>query len=99
MEVKKQRRLTLKERVIIQTLLREKKSKSYIAIGLGRTWSAIGREVHKWVQKKQDNYDAELSHWCAKEDYLNKISTYPLLHFFVYKGLLSNWPAEQTLKP
>ncbi|MFQ3181429.1 MAG: hypothetical protein ACI9Z4_001023, partial [Polaribacter sp.] len=27
MEVKKQRRLTLKERIIIQTLLREKKSK------------------------------------------------------------------------
>jgi hypothetical protein len=71
MEVKKQRRLTLKERVIIQTLLREKKSKSYIAIRLGRTRSTIGREVNKWVQKKQDNYDAELSHWCAKEDVKN----------------------------
>jgi IS30 family transposase len=35
MEVKKHRRLTLKERIIIQTLLREKKSKSYIAIRLG----------------------------------------------------------------
>ena len=100
MEVKKQRRLTLKERVIIQTLLREKKSKSYIAIRLGRTRSTIGREVNKWVQKKQDNYDAELAHWCAKEDYLNKrnldkISTYPLLKFFVYRGLLSNWTPEQ----
>jgi IS30 family transposase len=100
MEVKKQRRLTLKERVIIQTLLREKKSKSYIAIRLGRTRSTIGREVNKWVQKKQDNYDAELSHWCAKEDYLNKrnldkISTYPLLKFFVYSRLLSNWTPEQ----
>jgi IS30 family transposase len=93
MEVKKQRRLTLKERVIIQTLLREKKFKSYIAIRLGR-------EVNKWVQKKQDNYDAELSHWCVKEDYLNKrnldkISTYSLLKFFVYRGLLSNWTPEQ----
>jgi IS30 family transposase len=100
MEVKKHRRLTLKERVIIQTLLREKKSKSYIAIRLGRTRSTIGREVNKWVQKKQDNYDAELSHWCAKEDYLNKrnldkISTYPLLKFFIYRGLLSNWTPEQ----
>ena len=100
MGVKKQRRLTLKERVIIQTLLREKKSKSYIAIRLGRTRSTIGREVNKWVQKKQDNYDAELSHWCAKEDYLNKrnldkISTYPLLKFFVYSRLLSNWTPEQ----
>jgi IS30 family transposase len=100
MELKKQRRLTLKERVIIQTLLIEKKSKSYIAIRLGRTRSTIGREVNKWVQKKEDNYDAELSHWCAKEDYLNKrnldkISTYPLLKFFVYRGLLSNWTPEQ----
>jgi IS30 family transposase len=100
MEVKKQRRLTLKERIIIQTLLREKKSKSYSAIRLGRTRSTIGREVNKWVQKKQDNYDAELSHWCAKEDYLNKrnldkISTYPLLKFFIYRGLLSNWTPEQ----
>ena len=100
MEVKKHRRLTLKERVIIQTLLKEKKSKSYIAIRLGRSRSTIGREINKWIQTKQDNYDAELAHWCAKEDYLNKrnldkISTYSLLKFFVYRGLLSDWTPEQ----
>lgn len=100
MEVKKHRRLSLKERVIIQTLLKEKKSKSYIANKLGRSRSTIGREVNKWVQTKKDNYDAELAHWCAKEDYLNKrnldkISTYSLLKFFVYRGLLSNWTPEQ----
>lgn len=100
MEVKKHRRLTLKERVIIQTLLKEKKSKSYIAIRLARTRSTIGREVNKWIQSKEDIYDAELAHWCAKQDYLNKrnldkISTYSLLRFFVYKGLLSNWTPEQ----
>ena len=100
MEVKKHRRLTLKERVIIQTLLKEKKTKSYIANRLGRNRSTIGREVNKWVQKKEDNYDAELAHWCTKQDYLNKrnldkISTYSLLKFFVYRGLLSNWTPEQ----
>ena len=100
MEVKKHRRLSLKERVIIQTLLKENKSKSYIAIRLGRSRSTIGREVNKWIQSKKDNYDAELAHWCAKEDYLNKrnldkISTYKALKFFVYKGLLSNWTPEQ----
>jgi IS30 family transposase len=100
MEVKKHRRLTLKERIIIQTLLKEKKSKSYIAIRLGRTRSTIGREVNKWIQKEEHKYDAELAHWCVKEDYLNKrnldkISTYSLLKFFVYKGLLSNWTPEQ----
>jgi IS30 family transposase len=100
MEVKKHRRLTLKERVIIQTLLKEKKTKSYIAIRLGRSRSTIGREVNKWVQTKKDTYDAELAHWCAKEDYLNKrnldkITSYSLLKFFVYRGLLSNWTPEQ----
>lgn len=100
MEVKKHRRLTLKERVIIQTLLKEKKTKSYIANKLGRSRSTIGREVNKWIQSKKDNYDAELAHWCAKEDYLNKrnldkISTYKSLKFFVYRGLLSNWTPEQ----
>jgi IS30 family transposase len=100
MKVKKHRRLTLKERIIIQTLLKEKKSKSYIAIRLDRSRSTIGREVNKWIQKKEDKYDAELAHWCVKEDCLNKrnldkISTYSLLKFFVYKGLLSNWTPEQ----
>ena len=100
MTVKKHRRLSLKERVIIQTLLNEKKTKAYIAKTLSRTPSTISREINKWVQNKEDNYDAELAHWNAKDDYANKrnrdkISTYSLLRFFVYKGLLSNWTPEQ----
>lgn len=100
MIVKKHRRLTLKERVQIQTLLNEKKSKSYIAKTLDRSTSTISREINKWVQNPEDNYDAELAHWNAKDDYANKrnrdkISTYSLLTFFVYKGLLSNWTPEQ----
>jgi IS30 family transposase len=100
MKVKKHRRLTRKERVQIETLLNEKKSRSYIAKTLKRAPSTITREVNKWVQNKEDMYDADLAHWCAKEDYLNKrnldkISTYSLLKFFVYRGLLSNWTPEQ----
>ena len=100
MEVKKHRRLTLKERVIIQTLLKEKKSKAYIAKTLNRAPSTIGREINKWVQNKGDKYEADLSHWYAKDDYknkrnLDKISQHSLLRFFVYKGLLSNWTPEQ----
>ena len=100
MEIKKQRRLTHKERVQIETLLNEKKSKSYIAKKLKRARSTITREVNKWVQIKGDIYDADLAHWCAKEAYLNKInldkiSTYSFLKFFVYKGLLSNWTPKQ----
>jgi len=100
MTVKKHRRLTIKERVQIQTLLGEEKSKAYIAKKLKRSRSTIGREINKWVQNIEDNYDAELAHWNAKDDYANKrnrdkISTYSLLRFFVYKGLLSNWTPEQ----
>jgi len=100
MIVKKHRRLTIKERVQIQTLLNEKKSRAYIAKVLGRARSTISREINKWVQNKEDSYDAELAHWNAKDDYANKrnrdkISTHSLLRYFVYKGLLSNWTPEQ----
>lgn len=100
MEVKKYRRLTLKERVIIQTLLEEKRSKSYIAKHLNRSRSTITREVNKLVQNPTDKYDADLSFWCAKDDYLNKrnldkISTHRTLKFYVYRGLLSDWTPEQ----
>ncbi len=100
MAVKKHRRLTRKERVQIETLLNEKESKSYIAKTLKRARSTISREVNKWVEKKTDKYDADLAHWRVKQDYLNKrnldkISTYSLLKFFVYRGLLSNWTPEQ----
>jgi IS30 family transposase len=100
MIVKKHRRLTLKERVQIQTLLKEKRIKSYIAKTLDRATSTISREINKWVLEKNDIYDAELAHWNAKDDYANKrnrdkISTYSLLRFYVYKGLLSNWTPEQ----
>ena len=100
MEVKKHRRLTLKERIIIETLLNENKTKAYISKRLNRSRSTISREVNQWTQNDKGNYDAHLSHWCAKDDYLNKrnldkISTYSLLKFFVYKGLLSNWTPEQ----
>jgi len=100
MEIKKHRRLSHKERVKIETLLNEKKSKSYIAETLKRSRSTITREVNKWVKVKGDVYDADLAHYHAKEVYLNKrnldkISTYPLLKSFVYKGLLSNWTPEQ----
>ncbi len=96
METKKYKRLTLKERVIIETLLQENKTKSYIAKKLKRSRSTITREVNKLG----DNYDAKLSDWCAKDDYLNKrnkdkITTYKRLKIFVYRGLLSGWSPEQ----
>ena len=53
---KKTYRLTLKERIQIETLLKENKSKSYIAKTLNRSRSTITREVNKWVQSDKNTY-------------------------------------------
>ena len=97
---KKNTRLTLKERVQIETLLKEKKSKAYISKTLNRSRSTITREVNKWVQSDSDKYAAELAHWCAKQDYLNKrntdkISNHKRLRRYVFRALLSQWTPEQ----
>lgn len=100
MKTKKYKRLTFKERVIIQTLIDEKKSKAFIAKKLNRARSTISREVNKLTQSKDDKYDATLANWLAKDDYLNKrnldkISTHKKLKFYVYKGLLKGWSPDQ----
>jgi IS30 family transposase len=100
MKAKKYKRLSLKERVIIETLLQENKSKTYIAKKLKRSRSTITREINKWVQNPWDEYEAKLADWNAKEDYLNKrnrdkINTYGNLKFYVYRGLLNSWSPEQ----
>ena len=97
---KLRRRLTLNERIIIQTLLSENKSKSYIAIQLDRNRSTITREVNNCIRKPSDKYDAVIANFFAKEEYLNKrnldkINTYKRLKAFVYRGLLSKFSPEQ----
>jgi len=100
MKTKKYKRLTFKERVIIQTLIEENKPKAFIAKKLKRSRSTITREINKWVIDPDDKYDATLANWLAKDDYLNKrnldkINTYKRLKFFVYKGLLEGWSPDQ----
>ena len=72
MEVKKRRRLTYKERVVIQTLLNENKSKAYIAKKINRSRSSISRKVNKLGSNLKVDYDAYLSHWSAKDDYFKQ---------------------------
>lgn len=93
-------RLTLSERVVIETLLGQNKNFTYIANQLDRNVSSISREVKKWVKKPTDKYNAELAQFCAKEEYLNKrnldkINTHFRLKVFVYKGLLNDFSPEQ----
>lgn len=100
METKNYHRLTYKERVVIETLLSEKKTRSFISKQLGRSRSTITRELKTWIKKPTDTYQADLAHWSAQDDYLNKrnldkISTYPALRIYVYRGLLRGWSPEQ----
>ncbi|WBL23793.1 IS30 family transposase [Zunongwangia sp. HRR-M8] len=100
MKTKKYKRLSFKERVIIQTLIDEEKTKACIAKKLNRARSTISREINKLVVNKDDKYDATLANWLAKDDYLNKrnldkINTHIKLKFFVYKGLLQGWSPDQ----
>lgn len=106
METQNYHRLTYKERVVIETLLGENKSPSFIARQLSRNRSTITREINKWIdpgpnaRASTNVYKADLAHWCAEDDYLNKrntdkISTYPALRIYVYRGLLRGWSPEQ----
>jgi IS30 family transposase len=97
---KLRRRLTLNERIVVETLLKENKTKSYIAKYLNRNRSTITREVNTWVIKPSDYYDATIADFFAKQEYLNKrnldkINTYKRLKAFVYRGLLSGFSPEQ----
>lgn len=92
--------LTLKERIVIETLLGQKKKPSYIAMQLDRNRATIGREIKQWVAKPTDKYNAELAHFCAQQAHItkrgkDKIDTYFKLKVFVYKGLLSDFSPEQ----
>ena len=94
------KRLKLKERIIIQTLLTEKKSQSYIAAKLNRPRSTISRELKKWRFNSEIKYDANLANWCAEDDYknkrnLDKINTHNRLKIYVYRGLLNKISPEQ----
>jgi len=100
MKAKKYKRLSLQERVIIETLLQENKSKTYIAQKLKRSRSTISREVNKLVTNPWENYEAKLAHWNAEDYYKNKrnrdkINTYNRLKIYVYRGLLNSWSPEQ----
>lgn len=97
---KSRHRLTFEERVIIETLLGQNKSKSYIAKYLDRNRSSITREINNWVKNPEHKYEALLAHFCVKQNYLNKrnqdkINQYNSLKIFVYRGLLNFSSPEQ----
>jgi IS30 family transposase len=99
METKNYKRLSLAERIIIETLLNEKKTKSYIAFQLNRSRSTISREINNWVRRPGDKYDAHLAHWYAQDDIQSrrlqcKLDQFPQLKMAVFRGLLNDCSPE-----
>jgi IS30 family transposase len=98
MEEKKITRLTLNERIKIEILIKEKRSKSYIAKALHRSRSTIGSEINRWVGTSQF-YNAELAHFYARvinnsKRNKDKMTLFPRLKLQVYRGLLSGLSPE-----
>jgi IS30 family transposase len=94
MAPKKFKRLSIKERTIIETLLKENRKTAYIAKQLNRSRSTICRELNAWIKKPQDKYDAELAYYCALSQNStkrepDKINQFPRLKIAVYRGLLT----------
>jgi IS30 family transposase len=94
------KRITLNERIIIETLFYEKKSKSYISKHLNRSRSTITNELKNWLIKPTDKYNAQLAHWYATELNANKrtqdkINTHKRLKLYVYRGLLNGYSPDQ----
>ena len=94
------KRITLNERVIIETLLHEEKSRSYISKYLNRSRSTITNELQYWLIKPTDKYDAQLAHWYATEvnstkRTQDKINTHKRLKLYVYRGLLNGYSPDQ----
>lgn len=98
MAQKKYTRLTLSERVIIETLLGENRAKSYIAEHLGRARSTISNELKIWKDSSY-YYTAIIAHEHAKllndsKRNKDKISTNKHLRMQVYRGLLNELSPE-----
>jgi IS30 family transposase len=98
METKKYKRLSLRERVITETLITEKRTKSYIAIHLGRSRSTIGHEINKWVDSslfyKAEQIDEFSKCLNSTKHTKDKITLCNSLKIQVFRGLLSKLSPE-----
>lgn len=94
-------RLSLSERIVIQTLWGTPGiSKTEIANRLERHKSTICREINKWGKGK-NKYNARLAHWMAEQFYADKhfkdkLSTSDPLKQYVFDGLKKNWSPQQV---
>ena len=98
MTTKKVRRLSCSERVIIETLVKEKRNATYIAKQLKRSVSTITRELNKW-KDSSFYYNADFINEYVRitrkyNSKGTKLDKNPRLKMQVYKGLLSGLSPE-----
>lgn len=99
METKNYRRITYKERVVIETLYNKKMNVSQIAKELGKDRSTIYREIKRGISDAGWGYLAERAQF-RSDLYLRtrrmecKLARDSLLRFYVLKRLLDEWTPE-----
>jgi IS30 family transposase len=99
----KYKRITFEERVKIELLLEQRKSKAEISRTLDRHKSSITREVNRWVQNPRDKYKAQLAHFYAEDELKghrtgNKILSNNILKYYIHLQLKKRWSPEQISK-
>lgn len=87
------KRLTYEDRIKIQTLLEQGKTKTEIALYLGRSRSTIIRETTKY---SLDNYQAQWAHECStlfsrSRNTGNKIIKNIMLEYYIILRLKQGW--------
>ena len=96
---RKYKRLSQKERVIIEALWVEGYNKSYIARKLKRSCSTISREIGNWEINPQDQYDSTLAHNYAVSDkhyrgLERKLDYNKSIKLYVFRGLLAGYSPD-----
>lgn len=99
----KYKRITFEERVKIELLLEQRKTKAEISRTLDRHKSSITREVNRWVQNPRDKYKAQLAHFYAEDELKghrtgSKILANSFLQFYIHLQLKKRWSPEQISK-
>jgi transposase, IS30 family len=99
MESKKYKRLTLKERTIIEVLLKQNYTRTAIAKCIKRPRSTVTRELQKWIRLPCNTYDASLAHWYSEEEQKSKHSKTKIeldkrLRHYIFRGLLNGLSPE-----
>lgn len=100
MKQKEYTRIDYKERVIIETLIKENRTLTAIAEVLGRNKSSIYREVGKYAGSNKADYKADQAHFCSMNELKlkrsnSKIDLSSKLKRQIYRGLIQGLSPEQ----